>query len=202
MRKVCLLLLIIACLYSACKKEAAKNIIKPKDSVISVDHDTLKVTFNIPDTTLSKYNSSYTAWLSYKQQHNNSYTYTINSVYVEPSNNVSITTRVQDGVVVARDYIAFVYVAGPQTTARKDTTEQWHEQGVTLNTHPDGGQAMTLDDIYLKAKTMWLNVDPAKNAIYFETKNGGLISECGSYPNGCQDNCFLGVQNISPITTP
>lgn len=71
--------------------------------MINVDHDTSKVSFKIPDIILSNYSSSYAAWLTYKQQHNNSYTYTINSTYVEPSDNVSISTKVQNGVVVARD---------------------------------------------------------------------------------------------------
>ena len=77
MRKICLLVLIIVSLCSACKKEATKNVVKPKDSVISVDKDSSKAVFKLPDTVLSNYNTSYAIWLSYNQQHNNSYTYTI-----------------------------------------------------------------------------------------------------------------------------
>lgn len=203
MRKICLLVLIIAGLYSACKKEATKNAAISKDSVISVDKDSSKLVFKLPDTVLSNYNASFTAWFSYKTQHHNAYTYTITADYVEPSNFVTITTKVQNGLVASRDYSAYDYIIDTiHNTFTRDTTAKWHEQGNTLNTHTEAGQPMTLDDIYLKAKTVWLNVDPSKNTIYFETKNAGLISQCGSFLNGCQDNCFLGIQNISSITTP
>ena len=187
----------------ACKKEAVKNAVKIKDSVVSNNNiDTSKSIFKLPDSIALNYNNSYSAWLSYKAKNNNSYVYTINQTYVEPSNNVTITTRVENGKVIARDYSAYYYLIDTvHNTAKRDTTAKWHEEGITLNTHPEAGNVMTLDDIYVKAKSTWLNADPVKNDIYFETKNGGLISEAGHYPKGCQDNCFIGIQQLSSITS-
>jgi hypothetical protein len=187
----------------ACKKEAVKNAGKVQDSVVLINNkDTSKSIFKLPDSIALNYNNSYSAWLSYKAKINNSYVYIINQIYVEPSNNVTITTRVENDKVVARDYSAYYYLLDTiHNTAKRDTTAKWHEERITLNTHPEAGDVMTLDDIYVKAKNMWLDADPAKNDIYFETKNGGLISEAGHYPKGCQDNCFIGIQHISSITS-
>jgi len=203
MKKACLLLLVIIGLYPACKKDATKSVVKVKDTVIAVNHDTSKVIFKIPDTVLSNYNKSYNSWLSYKQQCNNSYSFIMKAAYVEPSIFTIITSKVQNGVVTARDFSAYHFIIDTvHNTATADTTLKWHEEGNTLNTHQEAGLAMTLDDIYQMAKSTWLNVDPSKHTFYFETKNSGLISECGSYLNGCQDNCFYGIQNISSITSP
>ncbi|WP_426667576.1 hypothetical protein ACPPVU_16255 [Mucilaginibacter sp. McL0603] len=200
--KLCLILIGLILLIS-CKKEMVKNAVKIQDSVVSNnDKDTSKSIFKIPDSITSNYNNSYSAWLSYKMKINNSYAYTINQIYVEPSNNVTVTTSVENGKVVARDYSAYYYLIDTvHNTAKRDTTAKWHEEGITLNTHPEAGDVMTLDDIYVKAKNSWLNADPLKNDIYFEIKNRGLISEVGYYPKGCQDNCFIGIQQISSITS-
>src|ERR1700744_488728 len=193
--KLCLVFIGLILLI-ACNKEAVKNTVKIQDSTVSSNNkDTSKSIFKSPDSIISNYNNSYNAWVSYKQKSNNSYVYTINQVYVEPSNNVTITTKVENGQVVARDYSAYYYLIDTEhNTSKRDTTAKWHEEGVTLNTHPEAGDIMTLDDIYVKAKNTWLNADPLKNDIYFDTKNGGLISEAGHYPKGCQDNCFIGIQ--------
>jgi hypothetical protein len=200
--KGCLILIGLIFLI-ACKKEAVKNAVKMQDSVVSNNNnDTSKSIFKLPDSIALNYNNSYSAWLSYKAKNNNSYVYTINQTYVEPSNNMTITTRVENGKVIARDYSAYYYLIDTvHNTAKRDTTAKWHEEGITLNTHPEAGNVMTLDDIYVKAKSTWLNADPVKNDIYFETKNGGLISEAGHYPKGCQDNCFIGIQQLSSITS-
>ncbi len=123
----------------ACKKEALKNAVKMQDSVVSNNNkDTSKSIFKIPDSIISNYNNSYSAWLSYKAKINNSYVYTINQIYVEPSNNVTITIRVENGKVVARDYSAYYYLIDTvHNTAKRDTTAKWHEEEITLNTHPE-----------------------------------------------------------------
>lgn len=187
----------------ACTKEAVKNSVRTQNSIVSNNNkDTSKNIFKLPDSIALNYDNSYNAWLSYKQKAKNSYVYTINQVYVEPSNNVTIITRVENGKVVARDYSAYYYLIDTEhNTTTRDTTAKWHEEGNTLNTHAEAGDAMTLDDIYVKAQNIWLNADPLKNDIYFETKNNGLISEAGHYPKGCQDNCFVGIQQITSITS-
>jgi len=196
--KLCLIILGLTVFFS-CKKDAIKNTTKTKGNISTTDSVTLKA-----DTAfVLNYNTSYNAWLAYKQTINNSYTYTIVTAYAESAINLTeIKTTVKNGKVIARDFTAYAYMADAlQNAAKKVIMNQWHEEGVTLNTHPDVGEVMTLDDIYVKAKNSWLNADPVKNDIYFETRNSGLISEAGYYPKGCQDNCFIGIQQISSITS-
>ena len=194
--KLCLIALVLTAFFS-CKKDGMKNIAKTKadtSTAVTVKADTVFVL---------NYNSSYNAWLAFKQNVNNSYTYTIVTAYAESAINLTeLKTTVKNGKVTARDYTAYAYKADAlQNAAQKVILSQWHEEGLTLNKHPEAGEAMTLDDIYVQAKNVWLNADPVKNDIYFETRNSGLISEAGYYPKGCQDNCFIGIQQISSITS-
>src|SRR6202000_893147 len=108
--KLCLVFIGLILLI-ACNKEAVKNTVKIHDSTISSNNrDTSKNIFKLPDSIALNYNNSYNAWLSYKQKANNSYVYTINQIYVEPSNNMTIITKVQNGKVVSRDYSAYYYL--------------------------------------------------------------------------------------------
>jgi hypothetical protein len=193
--KLCLIVLALTVFFS-CKKDSIKNTTKTKGNISTTDSVTLKA-----DTAfVLNYNISYNAWLAFKQTVNNSYTYTIVTAYVESAINLTeLKTTVKNGQITARDYTEYAYAF--QNAAKKVIMNQWHEQGVTLNTHPEVGEPMTLDDIYLKAKNSWLNADPVKNDIYFETRNSGLISQAGYYPKGCQDNCFIGIQQLSSITS-
>jgi len=201
MRKACLVPLLIMILFSACKKDGNKNIIKKQDSTTSTVPDTSRINYVLPDTVLTKYDGSYNTWLDFKQSHGNSYVFVMIFDQGSINNHFIITTKVQNGVVVARDFVSYKFVADPpNTVAKKDTTDQWHEEGATLNTHQDGGPLMTLDYIYTHAKTDWLNVDPTQNYLYFETKNQGLISKCGSIGIFCMDDCYFGIQDISSIT--
>jgi hypothetical protein len=54
-----------------------------------------------------------------------------------------------------------------------------------------------LDEIYEKARSNWLK-KRGNAKTYFEAKNDGLISSCGYAEDGCQDDCFNGI-NITSI---
>lgn len=145
----------------------------------------------------SEYDTSYKAWLSFKSNAKNSYSYTT-SFGSWTGFGVSIKTGVSNGKVVSRDYIRIQ--SRNDGTNKADTVKTWHEDAATINTHPnDAGIALTIDGIYLKARTEWLKVDAKSNDIIFEAKNNGLISNCGYVPHGCQDDCFNGV-TITTIT--
>lgn len=194
--KICLITLGLTAFFS-CKKDGIKNIAKTKDdgsAAVTVKADTLFVL---------NYNSSYNAWLAFKQTVHNSYTYTVVTAYAESAINLTeVKTTVKNGKVSARDYTAYAYKTDAlQNAAQKVILSQWHEEGLGLNKHSEVAEAMTLDDIYVQAKNVWLNADPFKNDIYFETRNAGLISEAGYFPKGCQDNCFVGIQQLSSITS-
>jgi hypothetical protein len=197
MRNFLLTLVVVISLLASCKKDVSHDTVKKQNAAVN---DSSKINFTLPDTILTKYNASYNSWLDFKQKYNNSYVFVLRSDYSEPQFHTLINTKVQNGVVVSRDFFSITYIGDPPNLpARSDTTVQWHEAGATLNTHAEAGPPMTLDYIYSKAKSVWLNVDPEKNTLYLDTKNNGLISVCGYYPNGCQDNCFTGIY-ITSVT--
>lgn len=96
-------------------------------------------------------------------------------------------------MVTARDYTFYTQTPG---TGISTITKTWSETVVTLNTHGqyEGAEILTLDEVYAKAKSVWLSADKNSNSIYFETDSKGLISSCGFVPKGCQDDCFNGIR--------
>lgn len=150
------------------------------------------------DTNDTAYDKSYKAWQNFKAESKNSYTYTVNagSVFGYGS---ETTITVQNGVVVARDFLSYVLeYKTANTPPVKTIKEQWHEDKVSLNQHSSGAAPITLEVIYQKAKNEWLAADKKKNTIYFETNNNGMISNASYVPNGCQDDCSTGI-SISEI---
>jgi len=136
------------------------------------------------------YNASYSAWLKFKKESNNSYVYTTKwSSWTGHSGRMIIT--VHRGKIIARDY----KVTGPDNNDEGviKTYEEWQENETTLNSHATAGISLTLDEVYAKAKNEWLNVSEEDNYIYFEAKNNGMISSCGYVPKNCADDCFRGI---------
>ena len=174
MKKISLLIVVVTILLTACTKDPAVNAKK--------------------DTNTLSYSNSYKAWINYKQSIHNSYSYTaITSSFTGYGTTIKI--GVKNGVIISRDFTSYQYQQNNKTIIK-----QWHEDATTLNSHgEESGELMTMDDIYAKAKNVWLKVDPKANDIYFETKNNGIISSCGYYPLGCQDDCFTGI-NIDSVT--
>jgi PKD repeat protein len=146
----------------------------------------------------SEYDASYKAWINFKSSSKNSYSYTM--VYGSwVGIGVTIKVAVNNGKIVSRDYIKLQ--SRNDGTNKVDTVRNWHEEAATINTHPnDAADALTMDDIYLKARTEWLKVDAKANDIIFEAKNNGIISDCGYVPNNCADDCFRGI-TITAVTT-
>lgn len=135
------------------------------------------------------YQVSYSAWLSFKKLSNNSYSYvTYYGSWAGTYAEAKIT--VQNGKLVARDFFFTRQTAVPNAP---DTLKKWTESGSTLNSHTDGFDGLTLDQVYAKAKNEWLNVDKNENDIVFNTDNNGLISLAGYSRKGCQDDCLNGI---------
>jgi len=146
----------------------------------------------------SEFNKSYNAWLSFKDTSHNTYLYTT-TFGSWTGYGAEIKTGIVNGKVAWRDFISTQLKRNG--TSQIDTIKQWHEDADHINTHPnDVGESLTLDEVYQKAKTVWLKADKKTNDIYFETKNSGMISSCGFVPKGCQDDCFNGI-TISLITS-
>lgn len=143
----------------------------------------------------SDYEKSYKAWQNFKQSVNNSYTYLVNTgSFTGYSTETTIT--VVNGAIKSRSYKSFKLDYAGQNVPVKTLIKAWVEDSSSLNTHGEyeGAELLTLDEIYAKAKSLWLAADKSTNTIYFETKNNGLISSCGYVPNGCQDDCFNGIK--------
>lgn len=73
-------------------------------------------------------------------------------------------------------------------------TLSWTEGPAQIGIHKNtpASQYLTLDEVYEIAKNDWLKKRD-NTATFFETKNNGLISNCGYVPNDCQDDCFRGI---------
>jgi hypothetical protein len=136
---------------------------------------------------------SYRAWLNYKQAVNNSYSYVV-QVGSWTGYGTETVLHITNGKITGRTYKAYRLeqnASGPPTNVVLKT---WVEDPSTLNTHPqDGAVLLTLDEVYAKAKSVWLAADKKTNDVYFEASNNGLISSCGFVPQGCQDDCFDGI---------
>lgn len=146
----------------------------------------------------SEFNKSYNAWLSFKDTSHNTYLYTT-TFGSWTGYGAETKTGVVNGKVAWRDFVSTQLKRNG--TSQIDTIKQWHEDADHLNTHSsDAAGPLTLDDVYQRAKTVWLKADKKTNDIYFETKNSGMISSCGFVPKGCQDDCFNGI-TISLITS-
>ena len=135
------------------------------------------------------YTRSYKAWQAFKASSNNAYRYLVATTSWTGYGTETVIT-VKNGKVVGRSYVAKLHANNG--TGAVTVTAQWTEDETQLSTHQEGAPALTLDAIYEQARTHWLlKRDDAKT--YFEAKNNGMISSCGYVPNGCADDCFMGI---------
>jgi len=139
---------------------------------------------------------SFDTWLDFKKSSNNSYEYKV------PGSSWTglrweTTIWVSKGTIIQRH---FKYTSTKDLAADIPEKElEWteNESDIHSHTNTNAAQALTMDEIYEKAKTEWLSV--RKNAkIYFEAENDGLISTCGYVEEGCMDDCFIGI-NLKDI---
>lgn len=138
------------------------------------------------------YDKSYKVWQNFKTESKNSYSYTVNAGSIFGYGSETKIT-VQNGVVTGRDFLSYTLEQNPNSAPTKKIREQWQEDKASLGQHNSGAALLTLDLVYQKAKTEWLAADKKKNTIYFETRNNGMISDVGYVPNGCQDDCSIGI---------
>lgn len=143
------------------------------------------------------FEKSHKVWLNFKDLSADSYKYTvIGSSWVGFSWETTIT--VSDGKIIQRH---FKYITPDDLGDIPEEEVEWIETGQEVGSHQNqAAEALTLDDIYAKAKNDWLI--KRKNAkTYFETGNNGIISTCGYVINGCMDDCFIGIhiKNIKSL---
>lgn len=147
----------------------------------------------------SDFEKSYHMWLDFKKLSNNSYEYTVpGSSWT--GQRWETTIQVSEGNIIQRH---FKHTSSTDLATDVPQEElEWTENGNDINSriNTSAAQALTLDEIYEKAKTEWL-IDRKNVKTYFETKNDGLISTCGYVENGCMDDCFIGIslKNIKKL---
>ena len=102
------------------------------------------------------------------------------------------TITVSNGKVTKREFRYTVTKYLPDNFPKEEL--EWVENENELNTRAhSGAAALTLDEIYTKAKSEWL-IKRENAKTYFEAKNNGLISSCGYVEDGCADDCFNGIR--------
>lgn len=170
----------------------------------------------------NEYEKSYQAWLNFKNESGNNYTYTTSiSSWVGWTTQTTIT--VETGTVVSRTFrfsqigshiipeegwdeetasIAFKSIGYSdeeiERLQREDFIDglQWKEDTETLGANEGGGSIWTLDEVYRRAKNDWLKKRGDAN-FYFKSDNNGMISSCGYVENNCADDCFRGITIIA-----
>ena len=138
------------------------------------------------------FQSSQTAWLQFKESSKNSYKYVVPGGSLLSSYGWQTTITVSSGKVTNR---SFKYIGSPVNIPAEQL--EWTENEGEINSHQNGAAALTLDEIYAKAKSDWL-IKRKNTTNYFESKNDGLISQCGYVEKNCMDDCFVGI-TISSI---
>ena len=150
-------------------------------------------------TQKSDFEKSQNEWKKFKKYSGNSYQYTaLRTSWVGMSFQTVIT--VKKGKVVRRKFTWIV--PDDWTTQIPEDQKEWTENENEINDHQQSGaaDAITLDEVYDKAKNDWLKKRDNVTT-YFEAKNNGLISSCGYRDNNCADDCFVGINitSISPL---
>lgn len=137
------------------------------------------------------FDKSYNTFLRFKNTTGNSYTYTV-AGGSWTGYGWQTTLKVVSGIVVER---YFKMTPPPGVPTQIPATElEWTEPSAQVGIHALGAaaEAVTLDEIYNRAKTDWL-IKRSAVKTYFEAKNNGMISDCGYVPDNCQDDCFRGI---------
>lgn len=146
------------------------------------------------DVVQTDFDTSLQTWQTFKTSANNSYVYTTKlPVWRDDSTRITVV----NGRVTNRDY--FIFVHEPATNAGKRVASlQWKETIADLGSHNEGFNAYTMDEVYDKAKNVWLAVDKNRYDIKFETNNSGVISLVGNELKGTADG-FAGIA-ITSVT--
>jgi hypothetical protein len=146
------------------------------------------------DVVQTNFDTSLQTWQTFKASANNSYIYATKSTgWTDDSTRITVV----NGKVTNRDY--YIFVHEPATNAGKRVASLQYKETVTdLGSHTQGFSAYTMDQVYDKAKNVWLAVDEKTNDIRFETNNAGIISLVGYELKGTADG-FTGIA-ITSVT--
>jgi hypothetical protein len=69
----------------------------------------------------------------------------------------------------------------------------WTEDAAHVGQHAEGRPAETMEQLYDDCAKNVLSQDPGQNQITFETDTRGVLLTCQFVPDGCADDCAMGV---------
>ena len=136
------------------------------------------------------HNASLILWDVLKEEHKNSYEYSLSFSSAEARYESKSTFKIKEGVITKHDFESYHYNDKDEKTIDKIWTEEKNKVG----SHKEGFPAKTLDEVYKDCGNTYLPVKPSQNYIYFEAEHDGIISLCGYVPHNCADDCFEGVR--------
>ena len=137
------------------------------------------------------FENSQQAWIDFKESTDNSYQYTaVAGTWAGPSWETTIT--VSKGSITERHFEYTVTEGLAEDTPEEEL--EWTETGNEIGTHLNpAAEALTLDEVYIKAQQDWL-IEREDSKTIFETENNGLISRAGYVDDDCMDDCFVGIK--------
>ena len=138
----------------------------------------------------TSFEKSQKAWLSFKAASGDSYSYLVKGSSSETGASWQTTITVTNGMITGREF-RFTSHGSEQVSA---IHQQWKEGEGQINTIscPYAAEAMTMDQVYERARQQWL-VKRQDVTLLLETRHNGMISRCGFMENDCIDNCFTGI---------
>lgn len=138
----------------------------------------------------NEYEASHKRWQAFKKATNNSYKYVVkDGSWIGVSWETTIS--VSNGTVIQRHF-KYTFIA-ENNQVEEDLEWVENENEINSKEYTAAAEALTLDQVYEKAKSDWLKRREGTE-VFFETKNKGLISTCGYVINGCMDDCFNGIK--------
>ena len=121
------------------------------------------------------YNESHDMWVEMKNENGNSYKY--QSSFQSWVGFGDITeVDVEEGVVIARNYTAFIF---NDLTNMRETTTTYNEVSNQIGANQEGAPPLTIDELYQSCSGEFLKVNRSNNTLYFESNDSGLMKTCG-----------------------
>lgn len=129
-------------------------------------------------------------WEDLKAVNGNSYIYQTTSLSLTGHGSTT-EIRVEDAAITSRVYVEF---ETDKINGARKTIFSYNEGANKVGSHTKGALALTIDELYETCAKTYLVADAEKNTIYFETNEEGLMTICGFVPDGCADDCYMGVR--------
>jgi len=134
------------------------------------------------------FTNSQAAWLKAKQASSSSYLYETEFSSFSGYGELTVIT-VENDIVSKRRFASYENFA-----FREGQVERWVEEGAEIGSHLTGAAAVSLDRLYDHCSDEILTADAGENEIFFSVDEQGLLKTCLYVPNGCLDDCEVGIR--------